>query len=64
MKFRASLTQRQDEIKGTIEFGPDPVFNLEAVLLVVEHLATTHQVGVRDVLTDMWRVYERQTENQ
>ena len=64
MKFRATLTQQRDEIKGTVELGADPAFNLEAVLLVVEHVATTHQVTVKDVLTDVWKVYDRQVNHQ
>ena len=54
MKFRASLTQQRDEIKGTIEMGCDPAFNLEALLLISERVAETHNVPLSQVIQDLW----------
>lgn len=64
MKFKTSLIQRKDEIKGKVDISSDPVFNMEALLLIVESVAATHEVTVKDVLTDVWRIYERQTNHQ
>ena len=60
MKFRASLTQHSDEIKGVVECGNDPAFNLEALTIVVEHIAATHEVDVVTVLEDVWNIYVKQ----
>lgn len=60
MKFRASLTQQRDEIKGTIEMGSDPSFNLEALLLIVERVAETHKVSMSQVIEDLWRLANNQ----
>lgn len=63
MKMRASLTQRGDEIKGTIELGCDPAFNLEALYLVVDRVATTHKVPVDQVLKDLWLIMLKEKGN-
>ena len=57
MKFKTSLVQRKDEIKGKVEISSDPVFNMEALLLIVESVADTHEVSVKDVLQDVWNIY-------
>lgn len=56
MKLRASLTQQRDEIKGTVECGADPAFNLEAILLIIERVAAVHQVDAKTVIQDLWRL--------
>lgn len=56
MKLRATLTQQGDEIKGTIECGADPAFNLEAVLLIIERVAAVHQVDTRTMIQDLWKL--------
>lgn len=55
-KLRATLTQRGDEIKGTVECGADPAFNLEAVLLIIERVAAVHQVDTKTVIQDLWKL--------
>lgn len=57
MKLRATLTEQRGEIKGTVECGPDPAFNLEAVLLIIERVAETHKVPVSEVIQDVWLIY-------
>lgn len=64
MKFRASLTQHSDEIKGVVECENDPAFNLEALTIVVEHIAATHEVDVVTVLEDVWRIHVKQNHHQ
>lgn len=64
MKFKTSLVQRKDEIKGTVEISSDPVFNMEALLLIVESVAGTHEVSVKDVLQDVWNIYVKQNFHQ
>lgn len=64
MKFRASLTQHNDEIKGVVECGNDPAFNLEALTIVVERIAATHEVGVVTLLEDVWRIHVKQNHHQ
>ena len=56
MKLRVSLTQRGDEIKGTVECGADPAFNLEALLLVIDRVAVVHEVDTRTVIQDLWKL--------
>lgn len=57
MKLRVSLTQQGDEIKGTVENGADPAFNLEAILLIIERVAETHKVPVSEVIQDLWKLH-------
>lgn len=64
MKFRASLTQHNDEIKGVVECGNDPAFNLEALTIVVERIAATHEVDVVALLEDVWRIHVKQNHHQ
>jgi hypothetical protein len=59
MKLRASLTQQSDEIKGVIDMGNDPAFNLEALLLIVERVAENHKVPLSQVIQDLWRLAHR-----
>ena len=46
-KMRVSLTQRGDEIRGTIELCADGVFVLEGLALVIEQFARQHNVSQR-----------------
>lgn len=63
MKLRASLTQQGDEIKGTVECGADPAFNLEAILLIIERVAETHKMPVSEVIQDLWKLHWKEKQN-
>lgn len=55
-KLRISLTQKGDEIKGTVELPGDPLFVLEALSLVVEAFGKQHNVSPDAVVRDLYSV--------
>ena len=56
MIFDVKLSQQSDEIKGRIQLSGDPAFNLECACSVVQSIAETHGVSLKQVLEDLWRV--------
>jgi len=52
-KMRVSLTQRGDEIRGTVELCTDGVFVLEGLAMVVEQFARQHNVPPAEVVQDL-----------
>lgn len=54
--FKVDLSQSGDEIKGRIQLSEDPAFNLECACSVVQSIAETHGVSLKQVLEDLWRV--------
>lgn len=56
MKFRVSLTQQGDEIKGQISTDGDPAFNLECVALIVESIAQKFEVDSDQVVRDLYSI--------
>lgn len=56
-KMRVSLTQRGDEIRGTIELpGRDGVFVLEGLALVVQEFAKRYNVPPAEVVEDLYSI--------
>lgn len=55
-KMRVSLTQRDDEIRGTIELCKDGVFVLEGLAMVVEQFARQHNVPPEEVVQDLYSI--------
>ncbi len=55
-KMRVSLTQRADEIRGTIELCSDGVFVLEGLVMVVEQFARQHNVTPAEVVQDLYSI--------
>lgn len=55
-KMRVSLTQRGDEIRGTIELCKDGVFVLEGLAMVVEQFARQHNVPPEEAARDLYSI--------
>lgn len=55
-KMRVSLTQRGDEIRGTIELCSDGVFVLEGLAMVVGEFARQHNVSPQEAARDLYSV--------
>lgn len=55
-KMRVFLTQRGDEIRGTIELCSDGVFVLEGIVMVVEEFARQHNVSPQEATRDLYSV--------
>ena len=55
-KMRVSLTQRGDEIRGTIELCKEGVFVLEGLAMVVEQFARQHNVPPAEVVQDLYSI--------
>lgn len=55
-KMRISLTERGDEIRGTIELPGDPAFVLEGLAMAVERFAQQSGVSEREIIEDVYRV--------
>lgn len=56
LKMRVSLSQRGDEIGGTVELPRDGVFVLEGLALVVETFARQHGVTPDEVVRDLYSI--------
>lgn len=54
--MRVSLTQRGDEIRGTVELCSDGVFVLEGLAMVVEQFARQHNVTPAEVVQDLYSI--------
>lgn len=54
-KLRITLTERGDEIRGTVELPSDPAFTLEALALVIETFSKRSGVEPREILCDIQR---------
>lgn len=54
MKLRVSLTQRRDEIAGTVELPSDPAFVLEALQMVIERFSKQCGVPPDAVVRDLY----------
>lgn len=52
--MRISLSQRGDEICGTVELPGDPAFVLEAFAVVVERFAKQSSVAPATVVQDLY----------
>lgn len=55
-KLRISLTQKGDEIKGTVELPGDPLFVLEALSVAIEAMAKKFEVTPDAVVRDLYSV--------
>ena len=55
-KLRISLSQKNDEIKGTIETPGDPAFVLECLALAIEHVADKFDVSPNAVVNDLYSI--------
>ena len=53
-KMRVSLSQRGDEIRGTVELPADPAFVLEGLQLVIERFAQSSGVAPDAVVRDLY----------
>ena len=51
--LRVSLTERQGEIRGSVQATGDGVFRLEALALVVRILAEKWEVRPEELLNDL-----------
>ena len=56
MKFRTSLTQKGDEIKGQISTDGNAAFNLECVALIVESISKQFDVTPDQVVRDLYSI--------
>lgn len=56
MKMRVSLSQRGDEIRGTVELPADPAFVLDGLALVVERVAAQYKVTEAEVVQDLYAI--------
>jgi hypothetical protein len=54
--MRISLTQRGDEIRGTVELPADGMFVLEGLALVIETFARKVGVPAEEVVRDLHSV--------
>ena len=52
-KLRISLTEKNGEIRGTIQSEGDGVFRFEALALVIEKLAADCRVTPQELLIDL-----------
>lgn len=55
-KMRVSLSQRGDEIRGTVELPADPAFVLEGFAMAIERFATQSGVTAGDVVRDLYSI--------
>lgn len=55
-RMRVSLSQRGDEIRGTVELPGDPAFVLEGLALVVERFAQQSGVTAGGVVRDLYSI--------
>jgi hypothetical protein len=55
-RMRISLSQRGEEIRGTVELPGDGTFVLEGLALVIETLARKVGVPVDEVVRDLYSV--------
>lgn len=56
MKFRATFTQRGDEICGTISSEGDALFMLECLASIVQEVASKSGVPPAEVVQDLYSV--------
>lgn len=56
LKMRVSLSQRGDEIAGTVELPRDGVFVLEGLTLVIETFAKQHGVEPAEAVRDLYSI--------
>lgn len=56
MKMRISLTQKNDDIKGTVELPGDPAFVLECLALAIEQVAKQFEVTPSAVVSDLYSI--------
>jgi hypothetical protein len=56
MKMLISLSQKGDEIKGTVELPADPAFILEGLAIVVETFAQLAGVTPDAVVRDLYSI--------
>lgn len=58
MKLRISITQKNDEMKGTVALEGDLLFGIEALALAlaVETLAKSGQVEPQELAADLYRL--------
>lgn len=56
MKMRVSLTQQNDDIKGTVELPGDPAFVLECLALTIEQVAKQFDVTPNEVVNDLYSI--------
>lgn len=56
MKMRVSLTQQNDDIKGTVELPGDPAFVLECLALTIEQVAKQFEVTPSAVVSDLYSI--------
>lgn len=54
--MRISLTERNGEVRGTIESHGDKLFYLEALALIIETFASDVNLPPSDVLDDVRRL--------
>lgn len=54
--MRVSLSQRGDEIRGTVELPGDPAFVLEGLALVIERFAQQSGVAPGAVVQDLYSI--------
>jgi hypothetical protein len=52
-KMRISLTEKNGEIRGKIEFSGDGLFMLESLAQVIESLAKNRGIPPRELLNDL-----------
>lgn len=55
-RMRISLSQRGDEIGGTIELPGDGVFVLEGLALVLDQFSKQHNRPLGEVIRDLYSV--------
>lgn len=55
-KLRISLTQQNDDIKGTVELPGDPAFVLECLALTIEQVAKQFEVKPSAVVSDLYSI--------
>lgn len=59
-KYRATFTEANGELKGTISSDGDMAFVLECIAEQVARVSQRSGVPVRDVLTDIYRIAEKE----